>query len=134
VATFDVDSQNDLALDGPDNATASLHADMTQRRARAFVLGGRRLRIGSAGLVWSLRASGRGVRSEPTIPRSTIFVSGGMALADARGALSAPEAARALQVSLASASAMSPVAAAMRPRARWAAACTTRVPIRPPAS
>jgi N-acyl-L-homoserine lactone synthetase len=86
VAAFDVDFQNDLALDGPDNATASLHADMAQRRARAFALGGRRLRIGSAGLLWSLRASGRGVRSEPTIPRSTIFVSGGMALADARAA------------------------------------------------
>ena len=86
VAGFDVEFQNDLALDGPDNATASLHMDMSQNRARAFAFGGRRLRIGASGLLWSLHAAGRGVRSEPTIPRSTIFVSGGMAVADAQPA------------------------------------------------
>ena len=90
VAAFDVNFQNDLALDTPDNATASLHADMLQRRARAFTLGGRRLRIGAAGVLWSLRATGRGVRSEPTIPRSAIFVSGGMAVADARPVAPSP--------------------------------------------
>lgn len=84
VATFTMSFQNDLALDGPDNATVSLHADMLQRRARLFALLGRRLRIGAAGLPWTLRAAGRGVRSEPTLPRSQIFVSGGLAVVDGR--------------------------------------------------
>lgn len=84
VASFGVDFQNDLALDGPDNAAASLLVDLTQRQARAFSLDGRRLRIGGAGVPWTLRAAGRGIRSEPSIPRSTIFVSGGLAAGDGR--------------------------------------------------
>ncbi len=76
--------QNDLALDSPDNATASLAADLTQRGARAFTVSGRRHRLGRAGLAWTLRASGRGRRLEPSEPRSQIFLSGDLGVADAR--------------------------------------------------
>ena len=76
--------QNDLALDSPDNATALLAADLTQRGARAFTVSGRRHRLGRAGLAWTLRASGRGRRLEPSEPRSQIFLSGDLGVADAR--------------------------------------------------
>lgn len=83
VCTFEVVFQNDLGLDGPDNAAVALLGELTQRRARAFALDGRRMRIGGRGLAWTLRATGRGVRTEPTTPRSTLFVSGGLAVIDA---------------------------------------------------
>ena len=89
VATFEGTFQNDLALDSPDNASTSLLADLSQRSARAFVLSGRRHRLGRAGLAWTLRASGRGRRLEPTTPRSQLFLSGDMTLGDA-AAISPP--------------------------------------------
>ena len=83
VAAFEGTFQNDLALDSPDNAGTSLLADLSQRTARVFTLSGRRHRLGRAGLAWTLRASGRGRRLEPTAPRSQLFMSGDMALGDA---------------------------------------------------
>ncbi len=83
VAIFEGTFQNDLALDSPDNASTSLLADLSQRTARVFVLSGRRHRLGRAGLSWTLRASGRGRRLEPTTPRSQLFLSGDMAMGDA---------------------------------------------------
>ena len=82
VAIFEGTFQNDLALDSPDNASTSLLADLSQRSARVFVLSGRRHRLGRAGLAWTLRASGRGRRLEPTTPRSQLFMSGDMTLGD----------------------------------------------------
>jgi hypothetical protein len=84
VATLAGRFQNDLALDSPDNAGLSLTADLTQRTARAFTLSGRRHRLGGAGLAWTLRASGRGRRLEPSEPRSQLFLSGDLGVADAR--------------------------------------------------
>jgi N-acyl-L-homoserine lactone synthetase len=86
VATFALRFQNDLSLDSPDNGSAALTCDLTQRTARAFTLDGRRLRIGAARLPWTLRAAGRGVRTEPTTPRSQFFVSGGLGVVDAEPA------------------------------------------------
>jgi hypothetical protein len=83
VAIFEGTFQNDLALDSPDNASTSLLADLSQRTARVFVLSGRRHRLGRGGLSWTLRASGRGRRLEPTAPRSQLFMSGDMTMGDA---------------------------------------------------
>jgi N-acyl-L-homoserine lactone synthetase len=82
IATFEGTFQNDLALDSPDNASTSLLAGLSQRSARAFTLSGRRHRLGRAGLAWTLRASGRGRRLEPTAPRSQLFMSGDMTVGD----------------------------------------------------
>ena len=83
VAILEGTFQSDLALDSPDNAGASLLADLSQRTARVFMLSGRRHRLGRAGLSWTLRASGRGRRLEPTTPRSQLFMSGDMTMGDA---------------------------------------------------
>jgi N-acyl-L-homoserine lactone synthetase len=83
VAAFRLTFQHNLALDNPNRAAASFTADLTQRSARAFTLGGRRVQIGRPGLPWSMRATGRGERLEPTTPVSKIFVSGDMGVIDA---------------------------------------------------
>jgi N-acyl-L-homoserine lactone synthetase len=83
IATFAAEVQTNLALDSPDHAAATLSADLTQRSARAFTLDGRRSQVGRPGLAWTMRAVGRGVRTEPTTPRSQIVVSGDMGVIDA---------------------------------------------------
>jgi hypothetical protein len=84
VAGFGLTFQHSLAIDSPDHALASFTADLTQRSARVFTLAGQRYQLGRPGLPWSLRASGRGVRTEPTTPRSQHFVSGDLGVIDAR--------------------------------------------------
>ena len=83
VATFTAAFQTNLALDSPDHAGAVVGADLTQKSARAFTLGGRRVQLGRPGLAWSLRGSGRGVRTDPATPRSQIVLSGDMGVIDA---------------------------------------------------
>jgi hypothetical protein len=83
VAGFTLRFQHILALDSPDNAAATFSADLVQRRARSFTLAGRRYQIGRPGLPWSLRASGRGTRTEPTTPRSKFFMAGDLGVVDA---------------------------------------------------
>jgi N-acyl-L-homoserine lactone synthetase len=83
VAGLTLSFQHVLSVDTPDNAVATFSADMVQRSARAFTLAGKRYQIGRPGLPWSLRASGRGVRSEPTIPRSRFFIAGDLGVVDA---------------------------------------------------
>jgi N-acyl-L-homoserine lactone synthetase len=83
IATMTATFQTNLALDSPDHAAATLGADLVQRSARAFTLDGRRSQLGRPGLAWSMRAVGRGVRTEPTTPRSQIALSGDMGVADA---------------------------------------------------
>jgi N-acyl-L-homoserine lactone synthetase len=83
VATFAVEFQHNLAIDSPDRAIASFTADLTQKSARAFQLQGRTYQLGKAGLPWSVRASGRGVRTDPETPTSQHFVSGDMGVVDA---------------------------------------------------
>jgi hypothetical protein len=84
IATFAVEFQHNLAIDAPDRAYTSLNADLTQRSARAFQLQGKTYQLGKAGLPWSLRAGGRGVRTDPAVPRSDHFVSGDLGVVDAR--------------------------------------------------
>jgi N-acyl-L-homoserine lactone synthetase len=83
VATFALEFQHNLAIDAPDRALASFTADLTQKSARAFELQGRSYQLGKAALPWSVRASGRGVRTDPETPTSQHFVSGDMGVVDA---------------------------------------------------
>jgi hypothetical protein len=75
--------QHHLAIDAPDRALSTFTADLTQRSARVFELEGRTYQFGKAGLPWSLRASGRGVRTDPATPASQHFVSGELGVVDA---------------------------------------------------
>jgi hypothetical protein len=78
-----VRAQEDVPLDLANKASASFGADLTQRSARVFTLAGKRLQLGRAALPWSLRATGRGERSEATTPVSQHFVSGDLGVVDA---------------------------------------------------
>jgi hypothetical protein len=74
---------NDLLVDGANQGSFVMTGDLTQSRAPCFRFGGRRLRFGAKGLPWNLNAAGRGIRTEPTIPRATISVSGDLGVIDA---------------------------------------------------
>jgi hypothetical protein len=83
VATFTLSFSHSLAIDTPDRAGATFAADLVQRGARVFTLGGRRHQLGRPALPWSLRATGRGERSDPATPRSQFFLSGDLGVIDA---------------------------------------------------
>ena len=83
VATFTLSFSHSLAIDSPDRAGATFGADLVQRGARVFTLGGRRHQLGRPALPWSLRATGRGERSDPVTPRSQFFMSGDLGVIDA---------------------------------------------------
>jgi len=83
VARLTATFQNDLTLIAPNTAAVTTSAELTQAAVRTFVAGGRRVRLGGSGLPWSLRAQGRGQRTEPTAPRSQIVVSGELGVVDA---------------------------------------------------
>ena len=84
VATFTATFQTNLALDSPDHAGATLGAELSQQGARTFTHEGRRVQLGRAGLAWSMRATGRGERTDAATPRSTIVLSGDMGVLDAK--------------------------------------------------
>ena len=75
--------QTNLALDAPDRAGVTLTADLTQRRVRTFTAQRRRVRLGGRRFAWGLHATGRGVRTERTTPRSRIFLTGELGVVDA---------------------------------------------------
>ncbi len=83
VAAFRLLFQHSLAIDAPNRAMGGFAADLTQLRVRSFAFDGRRYQLGKAGLPWSLRAAGRGERTEPTTPVSQHFVAGDMGVVDA---------------------------------------------------
>jgi hypothetical protein len=83
IATFTASFQHSLALEEPNRAGAAFSADLIQRSARLFTLSGRRLQLGRPALPWSLRASGRGERTDAATPRSQFFLSGDMGVIDA---------------------------------------------------
>lgn len=83
IAAYKGSFLNDLLLDGENRGAFAMSGDLTQSKAPGFKLDGRRLQFGSKGLPWNLGASGRGVRTEPTIPRATISVSGDLGVVDA---------------------------------------------------
>ena len=67
----------------PDRAGATFRADFVQRSARVVTLGGRREQLGRPALPWSVRATGRGERSDPVTPRSEFFLSGDLGVDEA---------------------------------------------------
>jgi len=83
VATFSFPFQHTLAIDAPDHALGNFSADLTQRSARVFAFGGGRYQLCKPGLPWSLKASGRGTRTDPTTPKSEHFIAGDMGVIDA---------------------------------------------------
>ena len=83
IATMASEFQTNLAVDTPDHAAATLSGDLTQRSARVFTVDGQRYQLGRPGLAWTMRADGRGVRTEATTPKSQIFLSGDMGVIDA---------------------------------------------------
>jgi len=86
VATFTAAFSHNLALDAPDRAGTTVGAELVQRGARVFTLGGGRRQIGRPGLPWTLRGAGRGERTDPATPRSRFFLSGDMGVIDAEPA------------------------------------------------
>jgi hypothetical protein len=83
IASFTLSFSHSLALDAPDRAGATFAADLVQRGARVVTIGGRRSQLGRPALPWSLRATGRGQRTDPATPRSEFFLSGDMGVVDA---------------------------------------------------
>jgi hypothetical protein len=82
VARYSGRFHNVLTVVAPDQAVTEITAELAQREARAFEVGGARRRLGRAGTLLRLTASGPGTRSEPTIPRATFHVAGGIVIPD----------------------------------------------------
>jgi hypothetical protein len=73
---------NVLTVVAPDQAITEITGELAQRQARAFELAGAQRRLGRAGTLLRLTAAGPGTRSEPTIPRATFHVAGGIVIPD----------------------------------------------------
>jgi hypothetical protein len=80
VARFGGTFRNIQVVYAPDHAVTEIIGELDQRVAHPFVVGGRHRRLGRRGLVARLDASGPAVRTEPTIPRSTRYVAGGITI------------------------------------------------------
>ena len=84
IATLVGNFQNDLAVTEPNTADVHVTADLTQTRARQFTAGAAgKLRFGGDGYAWTMRATGRGHRTDPTTPRSELTLSGDLGVVDA---------------------------------------------------
>jgi hypothetical protein len=80
VARYDGEFRNIQTVIAPDHAVTEIIAELSQRTARRFVVRGRHRQLGRVGLLQRLEASGPAVRTEPTIPRSTRYVAGGISV------------------------------------------------------
>ena len=83
IAEFKGSFRDDLLLDGENQGALVMSGDLTQSRAPRFDIAGKRARFGKRGLPWHVDASGRGIRTEPTIPRAVISISGDLGVIDA---------------------------------------------------
>jgi hypothetical protein len=84
IATLSGNFQNDLTVTEPNTADVHMTADLTQSGGRLFTSkGAGSLRFGGPGYAWTLRASGRGHRTEPATPRSELTLSGDLGVVDA---------------------------------------------------
>jgi hypothetical protein len=86
VASLEGLFQTHLALEGQDRALVTISADLKQRAARRLAIGDRVVRFGARRLPWSLEATGRGERTEPTTPRARFFLTGELGVVDAERA------------------------------------------------
>jgi|GraSoiStandDraft_4_1057263.scaffolds.fasta_scaffold192403_3 hypothetical protein len=78
VASYGCLFRNIQTVIAPDHAVTEIIGELTQRTARRFVVRGRHRQLGRKGLLARLDASGSAIRTEPTIPRSTRYVAGGI--------------------------------------------------------
>jgi hypothetical protein len=84
IAHFVGDFQNDLSVDGPNQGSVAMSADLTQRTARRFTLGGSPRTFGASDQPWHMRAAGRARRTDAAAPRATLSLSGELGVVDAR--------------------------------------------------
>jgi hypothetical protein len=80
VARYTGEFRNVQTVYAPDHAITEIIGELTQRSARRFVVRGRHRQLGRVGQLQRLEASGSAVRTEPTIPRSTRYVAGGISI------------------------------------------------------
>ena len=78
VARYAGEFRNIQTVYAPDHAITEIIGELTQRVAHPFVVRGRHRRLGRVGQLQRLDASGPATRTEPTIPRSTRYVAGGI--------------------------------------------------------
>jgi hypothetical protein len=80
VARYNGLFRNVQTIIAPDHAVTEIFGELTQRTAQRFVVRGRPRQLGRVGQVQRLDASGPATRTEPTIPRSTRYVAGGISI------------------------------------------------------
>jgi hypothetical protein len=78
VAGYDCLFRNIQTVIAPNHAVTEIIGELSQRTARRFVVRGKHRQLGVKGLLARLDASGPATRTEPTIPRSTRYVAGGI--------------------------------------------------------
>jgi len=80
VARYAGEFRNIQTVIAPDHAVTQIIGELSQRSAHRFVVRGRHRQLGRVGQLQRLEASGPAVRTEPTIPRSTRYVAGGISI------------------------------------------------------
>jgi hypothetical protein len=80
VARYAGEFRNIQTIIAPDHAVTEIIGELSQRSAQRFVVRGRHHQLGRPGLLQRLEASGPATRNEPTIPRSTRYVAGGISI------------------------------------------------------
>jgi hypothetical protein len=78
VARYGCLFRNIQTVIAPDHAVTEIIGELKQHTARRFVVRGHHRQLGHRGLLSRLDASGPATRTEPTIPRSTRYVAGGI--------------------------------------------------------
>jgi hypothetical protein len=87
IATLSGNFQNDLAITEPNTADVHVTADLTQTRVREVAAGAAgRVRFGGSGYAWTMRATGRGHRTDAAAPRSELTLAGDLGVVDAEPA------------------------------------------------
>jgi hypothetical protein len=80
VARYAGEFRNIQTVIAPDHAVTEIIGELSQRAAQRFVVRGRHRQLGRVGQLQRLEASGPAIRTEPTIPRSTRYVAGGISI------------------------------------------------------
>jgi hypothetical protein len=78
VARYTGTFRNVQIVYAPDHAVTEITGELVQRESRAFTVGGKAHRLGRNRSPQQLHASGPATRTDPTIPRSTRYVAGGL--------------------------------------------------------
>jgi hypothetical protein len=78
IARYAVRVHSVLTVVAPNQAVTEITGELLQREANSFRIAGANRRLGRRGSLQRLTANGPGVRSEPSIPRATFHVAGGI--------------------------------------------------------